>query len=570
MKLRQLTLAGYAIGLLVGVGLVLTYGAMEVSSTPRFCGSCHVMEPYYESWVSSSHANIACVDCHIPPGIAAELRKKYEALSMVARYFTGTYGTNPWAEVEDTACLECHERRLLAGTEVFGDVLFDHRPHLTELRRGKRLRCTSCHSQIVQGSHITVTATSCILCHFKGEAAGEDASRCTLCHQIPDRVVDASGLAFDHGDVARFDMACEACHSPPRSDAGGVPRERCVTCHNDPVRLAAYGEGELLHRTHVTDHKVECTHCHLEIEHVAPRHVEAASSECGACHGGGHAAARDLYAGLGGKGVPPMPDVMFRAGVRCEGCHFEDGGGSARKAGAVSCMSCHGPGYLKIYEGWRRSLGERTTAVRRSLDATSRSIGGSVPAVLEDARANVELVERGRGIHNLRYSLALLDAAYSQLNEARSAKGLGRLAPSWPRAAAAGECLECHAGAELATVEVFGRRFPHRRHAIASGLACERCHRTHEERAAEGGGALKLGAGSCQACHHGSVGAAGSAPPDCLGCHAGIRDRTFPVELGEFSHAVHVDDMELECAACHGAAPALARAPESAVCSDCH
>jgi hypothetical protein len=72
---------------------------MEVSSTPAFCGTCHVMSPYYESWKTSSHADIACVDCHIPPGITAELRKKYEALSMVARYFTATYGTNPWTEM---------------------------------------------------------------------------------------------------------------------------------------------------------------------------------------------------------------------------------------------------------------------------------------------------------------------------------------------------------------------------------------------------------------------------------------------------------------------------------------
>ncbi|MGB5294613.1 MAG: NapC/NirT family cytochrome c, partial [Thermoanaerobaculia bacterium] len=173
MKLGRFTVAGYAIGLILGIGIVATYGAMHMSSTPGFCGSCHVMSPYYESWAESSHANINCVDCHISPGITQELRKKYEAMAMVARYFTGTYGTNPWAEVDDSACLECHERRLLMGREVFGDVLFDHGPHLSELRRGKRLKCTSCHSQIVQGSHMTVTATTCTLCHFKGQQPGE-------------------------------------------------------------------------------------------------------------------------------------------------------------------------------------------------------------------------------------------------------------------------------------------------------------------------------------------------------------------------------------------------------------
>ena len=238
MKIGRLTVAGYAVGLAIGVAVVLTYGAMEASSTPAFCGTCHVMEPYYESWQASSHAEIACVDCHIPPGITAELRKKYEALSMVARYFTATYGTNPWTEVEDSACLECHERRLLTGTVLFGDVLFDHGPHLSELRRGKRLRCTSCHSQIVQGSHITVTATTCTLCHFKDQPAGTGSARCQLCHQVPTQLVDAEGLAFDHSDVARFGMDCLSCHNPPPVGAGGVPRERCQTCHNQEERLA--------------------------------------------------------------------------------------------------------------------------------------------------------------------------------------------------------------------------------------------------------------------------------------------------------------------------------------------
>ena len=316
MKLAKFTTAAYGGGLLVGLGLILGYGAIEVSSTPTFCGSCHVMEPYFASWQDSSHESVACVECHIPPGLTAEFRKKYEALSMVASYFTGTYGTNPWAEVEDSACLECHERRLLASAEVFGDVIFDHRPHLTELRRGKRLRCTSCHSQIVQGSHIAVTRTTCILCHFKNQPPGTGTAECKLCHQTPDKVIEAGGLAFDHGDVSRFGMRCESCHEPPSRRAGGVPRERCVTCHNDPERLAAFDQGDYLHTTHVSDHKVECTHCHLEIEHVPPRHLEAAQTGCDACHGAGHSAQRDLYAGIGGKGADARRDVSVGRALR--------------------------------------------------------------------------------------------------------------------------------------------------------------------------------------------------------------------------------------------------------------
>jgi len=97
--------------LFLPVGLALVFLGVQVSSQPRFCGSCHYMEPYYQSWKTSTHKDVTCVECHIPPGVRSEIRKKYEALAMVARYITGTYSTNPWAEVSDRSCLRpgCHE-----------------------------------------------------------------------------------------------------------------------------------------------------------------------------------------------------------------------------------------------------------------------------------------------------------------------------------------------------------------------------------------------------------------------------------------------------------------------------
>ncbi|MCP4203195.1 MAG: hypothetical protein GY769_14830 [bacterium] len=563
MKIRAFGATAYVVGLTIGLVVVASYGAMEASGTPAFCGSCHVMDPYYQSWKTSSHADIACVDCHISPGITAELRKKYEALSMVTRYFTGTYGTNPWTEVDDAACLECHERRLLVGRELYGSVIFDHGPHLTELRRGKRLRCTSCHSQIVQGSHITVTGTSCILCHFKNQEPGTGTAECTLCHQTPDHTVDANGLQFDHGDVARFGMACESCHTPAAASSGGVPRERCLTCHNDPERLERYEEGDLLHQTHVTDHKVECTNCHLEIEHVAPRHMEAVRTECEACHGGGHSPQRSLYAGIGGKGVPPMPDVMYQAGVRCEGCHLQHEGGT-RTAGDVACMSCHGPRYRTLFEDWKVTVRERAAAARRQLEATSRLLGKQTSTVLADARHNLELVERGSGIHNVKYSLALLQAVHRQQNEARGLIGRSELSPPWPAPPYETPCMECHAGAETRTRNVWGKSFSHTRHVMRQGLDCETCHRSHDERESTGEQHLRLNQSDCMSCHH------GDDARDCMSCHSAVRDRTFAVEFGDFSHAAHVDDMEIGCSDCHGTAPRISAKADRTLCADCH
>lgn len=573
--------AGLAAALLVAIGIVVIGAAVEVSSRPRFCGSCHIMKPYYESWKHSSHKNVACVECHIPPGVTAEIRKKYEALSMVARYFTGTYGTNPWTEIEDAACLRCHERRLLIGKELLGDVLFDHSAHLSEMRRGKRLRCTSCHSQIVQGSHIAVTTSTCILCHFKGQVTGEGTARCTLCHQVPEKKYQIGSTVFDHADVARFGMECTWCHARPQGSDGPVPRERCVTCHNQAARLEKYGETELLHRKHVTEHKVDCMDCHLELEHVSPMtaktiaarmqlvtsRIHGAASDCQSCHETGHSPQLSLYTGTGGRGVPPMPSPMFQAGVRCEGCHFSLPGHTVTvsRASDISCMACHGPGYRTIYLSWKDGSERRTAALARQMDETSSALGGAAPQQLADARFNLDLVRSGRGVHNIGYAYALLRQAHEDMNAARRGRGLQALPRQWPEPAYASPCLACHEGIESQRGEIFGRAFAHERHVVMARIDCKSCHRPHEEKPKSE--VVRFDASGCASCHHKA--AAGRKPEDCLACHAGVRESKVKSFRGDFDHAMHIDEAEETCADCHDLSAAPPRLKRE-TCTECH
>lgn len=566
-RLGRVRWFGFAAALAAALGLISLFLAVEISSQPRFCGSCHVMEPYYQSWVDSSHQDVACVDCHIPPGVAQEVRKKYEALSMVVSYFTGTYGTNPWAEIDDAACLRCHERRLLAGKELFGDILFNHTPHLTELRRGKRLRCTSCHSQIVQGRHITVTPSTCILCHFKaGAASSEDISDCKLCHSVPEKIVEKGLLRFDHSDVKRFDMDCRSCHSGTAfgSTGGGVPKERCFTCHNDRERLDQFGETDLLHRRHVSEHKVDCLHCHLEIQHGGPGLLHGGpETSCQTCHRGGHSPQRDLYLGIGGRGVPPMPAPMHLAGVSCEGCHMEVPGHETETSGAneIACMSCHGPRYRSVLNRWKESVGRRTKALRSQLQQTVRLFPASEPESLQDARSNLELVERGRGVHNVRYAFALLSKSQEFINQARRGIGRSALAAPWPKIPYETPCAECHEGIESQRGSAFGRSFDHRVHVAGQELQCERCHRPHEEKPA--GEVLRFSGQGCNDCHH------QQSPGECITCHGGILEREVTSFRGDFSHELHVG-MDLSCPACHSIQKEKPVALQREICSDCH
>ena len=560
-------LFSFAFLLLLGFGLLATLLMVQATSQPKFCGSCHVMEPYYESWLTSSHREVACVECHIPPGISSEVEKKIEGLSMMVSYVTGTYGTNPWAEVDDAACLECHQRRLLSGKEVFGDILFDHGPHLNELRREKKLRCTSCHSQIVQGSHINVTTSTCVLCHFKGQPLNTDTGQCTLCHAVPEKVIEKGTLSFDHGDVKRFDMQCAWCHRNVVKGDGSAPQQRCYVCHNDPSRLTKYEDHPELHRIHVTDHKVECLHCHTEIQHGNfAEHREIAGTACATCHSDGHSPQRDLYVGIGGKGLQPRPSVMNLAGIHCEGCHFlprEKEVGFVQSASEVSCMACHGPRYSKMLDRWKNLLDERIGQARRELTQVREKLGPAGNRQIADVRANLRLVERGRGVHNVDYALDILEANHAMLNAALQTAGHQPLSAALPSVPYESDCLRCHQGVETQTGTYQGHAFAHRPHVVGQALDCQQCHQPHEERSPDE--VVQLPAGGCISCHH----APEQNPEDnCADCHSAITDALVDYQGDEFSHAYHVEDEEMECVDCHTleGSPGL----DLDFCVDCH
>jgi nitrate/TMAO reductase-like tetraheme cytochrome c subunit len=275
---RAHLLALVALAVLVTAGAA-TAGLWKVSTSPRLCNSCHIMEPYVEAWKASKHAGVTCVQCHYPPGFRDTLWVKYQALSQVVKWATHTYSSKPFAEVEDASCLRsgCHDRAQLAAPKTFKrGIAFDHVRHLAEGRRGPRLRCTSCHTQVVVSTHIEVATSTCFLCHFKGAVGGRElrpVAGCTGCHQAPPGEIVLGTVRFNHADVARRGVACQSCHLNVVEGDGAAPRERCVSCHNRPDTLARYGDQPFIHATHVTTHNIECGRCHTAVRHTLPPRI---------------------------------------------------------------------------------------------------------------------------------------------------------------------------------------------------------------------------------------------------------------------------------------------------------
>jgi cytochrome c nitrite reductase small subunit len=70
-RIGALSLTAAALfGATLGLGLfTFSYGegVSYFSTDPEACVNCHIMQPYFDSWVKSSHhASARCVDCHLP------------------------------------------------------------------------------------------------------------------------------------------------------------------------------------------------------------------------------------------------------------------------------------------------------------------------------------------------------------------------------------------------------------------------------------------------------------------------------------------------------------------------
>ena len=513
--------------LLIGVGIFILANVtfFFLSAYPTSCTLCHYMQPYYDSWKTSSHNGVSCVKCH-----PYRMRFFYSSLP---RYLTNSYAPHPRTEIEDKVCMQpnCHSARILEGKVKFkGSIIFDHKDHLGKLRRGLELRCTSCHSQIVQGEHIAVTEKVCYVCHFKGAAKGQSATGCPSCHGMPTRVVEHKGFSFSHESYLKLGVACNQCHVNIAEGTGDVPKERCFSCHVE--RLQGYGHPKFIHDKHVTEHKVDCLSCHTEIKHGNIQMTKPLEVSCEQCHGKSHSLQKEMYMGDGGKGVRDIPSRMFAAQVSCDGCHTSVD--YTKEAGTLSmegksievekkaCVTCHGKAYDLMLEDWKKVIDNEVknfAPVLQMAEETIRKSGKSgkvleeAKDLVKDARFNYTFVKEGKGVHNVEYAVRLLKAAADQIDTAL--KSLNKNALSIKRSVLLSTpdnyCTTlCHARLGIpkkVKFEDMPLEFTHEVHAKNLGIRCTHCHspEKHKMRIIEKEG--------CMNCHH------KQRDIECVHCH---------------------------------------------------
>jgi hypothetical protein len=228
---------------------------------PAICKYCHFITPYYNKWERSTHKMVPCLKCHE--------YGPFNALSGQLRFIAGTYNPRPLTNVPDSKCLQagCHDRRLIESKVTLSkwNIVFDHKPHFTQHRKGINLHCRSCHSDIVQGEHMKVSINVCFLCHLNVMTNIKDNKACTTCHREIKKNVLYKGAVFNHMKPPEKDYPCISCHSSVKIGEGNVPKEKCFFCHVD--RTEKYNDAELVHGQHIGRKQMDCFFCHQFIEH---------------------------------------------------------------------------------------------------------------------------------------------------------------------------------------------------------------------------------------------------------------------------------------------------------------
>lgn len=338
------------------------------------------------------------------------------------------------------------------------------------------LQCTNCHAYHATNQesasghargHFQVSTTTCYTCHFNNEGFNTGTNKCLMCHTPPQQeIIVHSELAggageklqgselgtklvkMNHTDILARKVDCLACHADAARSDSTVTRRDCERCHDQERFFADWKEPFTLslvtryHQVHVEQQRAKCLDCHSEIKHkLVPDgdgdpnkgFLRSVLTDCTRCHPKHHEAQVDLLLGRGGIGVPKSaPNLMFGARTNCTGCHIELSsdahGSSVIKATASACVACHGDRHKDTFEKWKLGLelvmGDADQAYQNATQLLQEQ--SDAPAdkrqqatdLIKAAEADLQLVKRGNGLHNINYSIELLDSVTSRCQQA--------------------------------------------------------------------------------------------------------------------------------------------------------
>jgi hypothetical protein len=130
---RRHTLVFVAALTLINVAILsmASYGAVEYTASPRFCGqACHsVMEPEFVAHQTGPHARVSCAACHVGPGAGGFVTAKLNGTRQLWLAVNATHRRpipTPVQNMPDvrTSCEKCHWPDRFVGDKI--KVFYEH------------------------------------------------------------------------------------------------------------------------------------------------------------------------------------------------------------------------------------------------------------------------------------------------------------------------------------------------------------------------------------------------------------------------------------------------------------
>lgn len=170
-KWGRLILFGSILSLLI-VFSVATNATIDYTTSPYFCGGCHLMQTRYVSWKRSVHgdANATCFQCHSEPGLIGGTKAKINGIKYLYYEQAGYRDVQILrAEVSNKSCMRCHsidmmDKKMQNLINPVQHSPSSHKSHVKDLN----LSCSVCHESIM---HVTLEGASkkawgtCYHCH---------------------------------------------------------------------------------------------------------------------------------------------------------------------------------------------------------------------------------------------------------------------------------------------------------------------------------------------------------------------------------------------------------------------
>ena len=221
------------IALATGINLLIigtaSYRGVEYLDSTNFCGTtCHVMLPENTAYHLSPHAHVACVDCHIGPGLPWMVRAKVNGLRQVYMVATHTYPRPIPSPVKDLrpasqTCEQCHWPGRFVGEKLLVRTSYTEDEKNTPQTDVVMLKVGGSNGQGATGIHGHHLA---------------DAARIRYISIDPQRqTIPAVYYVDDQGKTTEF-LSTDAKPTKEQLDQGEHRVMDCLDCHNRPAHAS--------------------------------------------------------------------------------------------------------------------------------------------------------------------------------------------------------------------------------------------------------------------------------------------------------------------------------------------